>query len=199
MWQRWNSSTHIFEKSSDNGGAWTPLGLSADIITEGALAKARQHAQTPYKDEANVFTDANDFSLGLKEYSRSYLQGIWQAHPHAGTDFTGNGSMTWTVSAGDMIENKYAVVGGVLLWSVVLTTFTIGGTLNTQLKILVPGGLTVAGNHYSAVAYSNGGAGNDALMVNILDSTHIMIRRKDLGAFVAGLTELYFSCALGLA
>lgn len=55
MWQRWNSSTHIFEKSSDNGGAWTPLGLSADIITEGALAKARQHSETPYKDVANTF------------------------------------------------------------------------------------------------------------------------------------------------
>lgn len=56
MWQRWNQTTHIFEKSDNNGGSWTPLGLSADIITEGALAKARQHAQVAYKDEANTFT-----------------------------------------------------------------------------------------------------------------------------------------------
>lgn len=41
MWQRWNQSTHIFEKSTDNGGSWTPLGLDASIITEGTLPDAR--------------------------------------------------------------------------------------------------------------------------------------------------------------
>jgi azurin len=56
MWQRWNQTTHIFEKSDNDGSSWTPLGLDAAILTEGALAKARQHTQTAYKDEANVFT-----------------------------------------------------------------------------------------------------------------------------------------------
>lgn len=64
MWQRWNQTTHIFEKSLDNGGSWTPLGLDAAILTEGlvgidrvpVLTKAKQHAQTAYKDEANTFT-----------------------------------------------------------------------------------------------------------------------------------------------
>lgn len=65
MWQRWNSSTHIFEKSSDNGAVWTPLGLSADIITEGALTKARQHAQTAYKDEINVFGSTGGRAIEL--------------------------------------------------------------------------------------------------------------------------------------
>ncbi len=63
MWQRWNSGTKIFEKSDDNGGLWTALGLDAAIITQGSfgldripvLTKAKQHAQTAYKDEATTF------------------------------------------------------------------------------------------------------------------------------------------------
>jgi hypothetical protein len=37
MWQRWNGTTRIFEKSSDNGVVWTPLGLDASIITQGVI------------------------------------------------------------------------------------------------------------------------------------------------------------------
>jgi len=41
VWQRYNGTTKIFEKSVDNGGSWAPLGLDAAIITQGALALAR--------------------------------------------------------------------------------------------------------------------------------------------------------------
>jgi hypothetical protein len=58
MWQRWNGTSKIFEKSTDNGASWSALDLDAAIITQGALAKARQHAQTAYKDAANVFSVA---------------------------------------------------------------------------------------------------------------------------------------------
>lgn len=62
MWQRWNQGTHIFEKSSDNGNTWTPLGLNAAIITEGVIDSARLPPVAPlpgniaYKDQANIFT-----------------------------------------------------------------------------------------------------------------------------------------------
>lgn len=56
MWQRWNQSTHIFEKSTDNGGSWTPLGLNASIITEGTLADARLSSNVPLKNVSNSFT-----------------------------------------------------------------------------------------------------------------------------------------------
>lgn len=41
MWERWNQSTKIFEKSTNNGASWTPLGLDASIITQGVLDPAR--------------------------------------------------------------------------------------------------------------------------------------------------------------
>jgi hypothetical protein len=37
MWERWNQGTKIFEKSTDNGQSWTPLGLDASIITQGII------------------------------------------------------------------------------------------------------------------------------------------------------------------
>lgn len=60
MWQRYNGTTKIFEKSTDSGGSWLPLDLDAAIITQGAFAKARQHAQTAYLDAANVFSLAGN-------------------------------------------------------------------------------------------------------------------------------------------
>lgn len=41
MWQRWNQTTHIFEKSDDDGQSYVALPLSGAIITEGIVAPAR--------------------------------------------------------------------------------------------------------------------------------------------------------------
>jgi len=47
-WQRWNSSTKIFELSTDDGANWAPLGLDAAILTQGIIASiARIATGTP--------------------------------------------------------------------------------------------------------------------------------------------------------
>lgn len=74
MWQRWNQTTHIFEKSTDDGANWTPLPLDGSIISEGLLSvsripdldaakittgildRSRIPSQLAYEDEANIFT-----------------------------------------------------------------------------------------------------------------------------------------------
>lgn len=53
---RWNATSHIYELSTNDGASFAALPLNASIINEGILAKARQHGQTAYKDESNVFT-----------------------------------------------------------------------------------------------------------------------------------------------
>lgn len=62
MWQRWNQGTHIFEKSTDNGVNWSPLGLNASIITEGTLVDARLSANVALKNVANVFSQPQTIS-----------------------------------------------------------------------------------------------------------------------------------------
>lgn len=55
MWQRYNQTTHIFEKSTDNGVSWLPLPLSGAIITEGSISDAHLSANVALENVANVF------------------------------------------------------------------------------------------------------------------------------------------------
>lgn len=64
MWQRWNSGTKIFEKSSDNGGTWTPLGLDAAIITQGTFLDAQMPASLVRTNGYNKFTVAQQINPG---------------------------------------------------------------------------------------------------------------------------------------
>lgn len=68
----------------------------------------------------------------------------WAAVTFSAGNFTGNGSMTWTVASGDVGVNRYVKIGKTLIWCVQLNTTTVGGTPNTQLRIAAPGGSTFA-------------------------------------------------------
>jgi hypothetical protein len=77
MWQRWNQTSHIFEKSVDNGASWTPLPLSASIITEGTIPIARQWPTTAYTDVSNVFTLNNTFNQSIFTNANPLDVGNW--------------------------------------------------------------------------------------------------------------------------
>jgi len=64
MWQRWNQTSHIFEKSTDNGANWSPLGLNGAIITEGTIADARLSSNVALINGNNAFTGNNSFNSG---------------------------------------------------------------------------------------------------------------------------------------
>lgn len=71
MWQRWNQTTHIFEKSTDDGANWTPLPLDGSIISEGTVAAARLGSGTP---------DATKFLRGDSSWqtlSTPDLSSVW--------------------------------------------------------------------------------------------------------------------------
>jgi hypothetical protein len=79
MWQRWNQSSHIFEKSTDNGGSWTPLGLNASIITEGTLPDARLSSNVALEDVGNGFTAAQSITGSDPRLAFTTGNGIWGA------------------------------------------------------------------------------------------------------------------------
>jgi hypothetical protein len=59
-------------------------------------------------------------------------------------NFTANGSMTWTVAAGDQAAFSYFQDGNILTINISIATSTVGGTPNTDLIVALPGGFTVA-------------------------------------------------------
>lgn len=76
MWQRWNGTSHVFEKSDDNGSSWAPLPLSAATITEGILAVARLPSTVAYTNVANIFT-ASEGNLILQPSNPNTIA-TWQ-------------------------------------------------------------------------------------------------------------------------
>jgi hypothetical protein len=68
----------------------------------------------------------------------------WTDVAFSAGNFTGSGSMTWTVESGDQDIFQYTITGDVMTVSFDIATTTVGGTLDTQLEIAIPGGVTVA-------------------------------------------------------
>lgn len=67
-------------------------------------------------------------------------QGNWATPTFAAGDFTASGAMTWTLAAGDVSTYAWVVKDRMMTVAFALQTTTVGGTLNTTLKIKIPGG-----------------------------------------------------------
>lgn len=119
-------------------------------------------AGVAYTDFANIFT-ANQrinaglginvapgatgtikTSAGLYDQGRSTAIGEWTSVAFNAANFTGSGSMTWTVDSGDQAQFAYTIVGHTMTLNVALNTTTVGGTLSNVLKIKIPDGFTAA-------------------------------------------------------
>jgi len=77
-------------------------------------------------------------------------------------DYTGSGSMTWTVASGDVEMFRYQQMGRRLRIEMMLFTTTVGGTVSTTLQAKVPGGFTPSLNAssrrpFTATYVSNNG------------------------------------------
>jgi len=90
-----------------------------------------------------------DFSNGLKEHGRTPKVGEWTDVAFNAGDFTGSGSMTWTVASGDVGEFAYMVVGKTMFVRFYLNNTTVGGTPAAYLKIAIPGGYSSAAGCYA--------------------------------------------------
>lgn len=73
-------------------------------------------------------------------------QGAYISIPYASGNFTGSGSMTWTVDAGDDSYAKYKQIGRTVIVKAALISTTVGGTASTGLRMAAPAGITFSGN-----------------------------------------------------
>jgi len=65
--------------------------------------------------------------------------GAWIVPAFAGGDFTGGGSQTWTLTAGDVTTYQYQQRGNTVAFQFVLNSTTVGGTPNATLKLSLQG------------------------------------------------------------
>lgn len=114
----------------------------------------------------------------IKERGRSTALGEWTTPTYAAGDFTANGSMTWTVQAGDVTTYAYALVGKMETVAFTIITSTVGGTPNNELMIKVPSG-TAAKQVFNAVAISDNGSLIMGFAYVNSGGSQINVRRSD--------------------
>jgi|CXWL01.1.fsa_nt_gi hypothetical protein len=83
--------------------------------------------------------------------------GSWGSPTFTAGDYTANGTMTFTVAAGDVVTNAYTFQGQAMRWNFSVETATVGGTLNTQLRIAVPDGKVIAKKTRTPFLYADAG------------------------------------------
>ena len=86
----------------------------------------------------------NLLSDGTSERWRivNHEQGAWITPAFTAADYNGNGSMTWTVDSADVTSAAYYLRGRVLHINIMIVNSSVGGTPNTELQRVIPGGFT---------------------------------------------------------
>lgn len=98
-----------------------------------------------------------------------HRQGALIAVPYSGANFTGTGSITWTVDSADQTTFAYVLNGTVLSVYVVLDATSVSGT-GIALKIKIPGGFTAARNMYAPIVTIDNGTPTSGLIQAVGDT-----------------------------
>ena len=89
----------------------------------------------------------------------AFVSTAWVTPTFAGGNFTGNGSMTWTVDSGDVTTNAYIQIGKTITYTFYLVNTSVGGTPNSALQIAIPNSQAAAKTMGGVCRISdNGGA-----------------------------------------
>lgn len=113
-------------------------------------------------------------------------QGAWITPAFSASNFAGNGSLTWTVDATDVVTNAYRLAGRMLTVTLDLSPTSTGGTANTQLIVGngAWGGFTAAKLMVTAGRYSDAGATTDIGSMHVSASgTQIIFQKRDTGTW----------------
>jgi len=135
--------------------------------TAAALTNTTQVATT-------AFVTAADIAYGIASHA-------WTAQAFAAGDYTSDVG-TWVVASGDVLTNKYVLIGKWMVWSVETQTTTLTGTPGI-LNVLIPAGKTAAAGNVSFSSYisNNGTFGNG--LVQLAGGTTARCFKTDLTAW----------------
>ena len=101
--------------------------------------------------------------------------GFWIKPAYNAGNFTGSGSMTWTVEVGDVTTYQASLIGKTMTVVWKLDATSVGGTPSTGLYILVPGGYAAKTAAFApAYVVDNGGAA-------VWSSAHIAAGQSVIG------------------
>lgn len=112
----------------------------------------------------NTWTAALVTVSQFNTYIRDNMLAIFPAGPaytsvaHSAGDFTGSGTITWTVASGDQTRFAYVEIGKTMIVSLVIATSSVSGT-GTELRVAVPNGKTASNGGGAYALIDNGTSG----------------------------------------
>ena len=96
-------------------------------------------------------------------------------------DYTGSGTITWTVASGDVLTHSYQLFGKSMLWTVYVDTSSVSGT-GQQLRVTRPGGYTAAKRNQTIVRIGDNGTFQAGHWVQIEGEAFCRIHPDTAGA-----------------
>jgi hypothetical protein len=104
-------------------------------------------------------------------------QGTYISPAFSSGDFTANGSMTWSVDSGDVLDYSYYLIGRRLLLNVYINNTTVGGTANTTLLVKIPGGFTATRSVNMPIRVNDGSGAIQGLLASVSSQTNLQVFR----------------------
>jgi hypothetical protein len=98
-------------------------------------------------------------------------------------NFTANGSMTWTVDAGDVNTYEYLIIGKTMWIIFDIQTSSIGGSLSNSLRLTIPESKVAAKNAYGHVNFILSGVFSNGFCRANAGTTYIDIIKGDASNF----------------
>jgi len=140
----------------------------------------------------------NFFASGVvTERNRTVPMGEWINIPFVASNFYSDApGMTWTVAAGDILTNRYMLIGKTLFWHFYVSTSTLGGTISYYVRMVLPNNYMGASHLTHPIGYFDNNPIKLGILSSTLNSNVITITPRDPIVYNAGAFGLRFSIAL---
>jgi hypothetical protein len=117
--------------------------------------------------------------------------GTWVDLTYSAGNFVGNGSMTWTVDASDLVTYGYSMNGKIVTLAFFIQTTSVGGTLANNLMINLPWVSTryaeatcrCINNGVQVLGFSRINSAENLIRFNLFDSSNWLASTNNTGVF----------------
>lgn len=134
-------------------------------------------------DQIDAILAANVvFGGTITERARTVAMGEWTSVAFSAGNFTGDGTITWTLGSSDQETFAYTLIGKTLTVAWRLTSTSTGGAASTSLQIVIPGGFTAAKQIENTHWYNDNGGGWVAGICEVA-GTKILLYKANFAAW----------------
>lgn len=169
-------------------GVATATSINKMAITAPATSStlAVADGKTATISNTLTFTGTDTSTVACGAGGTVLYSSAWTTPTFSAGSYTANGSMTWTVAAGDVTTMKYIVVGKTMHIAFSVITTTVGGTPDAELRIAIPGSYLPASRTANLCFLNDNGTRAVGWVETVAASnTYLSIKRLDGANFSA--------------